>query len=204
MASSALQLLGFLISLIGVAATVAATVMVEWTKNFRGEHRTYEGLWMECESDDIELWICETHQTLIKLPIEIQATRAVMLVSLFLSAVAVMVSVVGMKCTHFLDDVPDSKSKTALTGGILFMISGLLTIIITSWYVKMIVTESGELDDKLRKEFGHAVFVNWAGGLLTVIGGIFLSCMRCCGTKSSVSRSPSQLLPTTKPKSNYV
>ncbi len=57
-------------------------------------------------------------------PAEVQATRAVMLLSIFISTVAVLVSTVGMKCTHFMDSKPDSKSTTAMTGGIMFMVAG--------------------------------------------------------------------------------
>lgn len=59
---------------------------------------------------------------------EVQATRAVLLISLFLSAVAVTISIVGMKCTHFMDSMPESKSKTCMIGGILFIISGAFTM----------------------------------------------------------------------------
>ncbi|KAM4549422.1 claudin-1 [Odontesthes bonariensis] len=201
MASSALQLLGFLISLAGVAATVAATFMVEWSKEAQGKHRVYEGLWMTCSGT--ERTTCEIHQSVLKLSTEVQATRAVMLISLFLSAVALMVSTVGMKCTHFMDSMPKSKSTIALIGGILFMVSGLLAIIITSWYVKMIVQTFKESHRLQSREFGNAVFVSWGGGLFTVIGGILLSCQRCCRSRSE-SIGSNELLSTTKSKSNYV
>lgn len=55
---------------------------------------------------------------------EVQATRAVMLLSIFLSTVAVLVSTVGMKCTHFMDGKPESKATTAVIGGIMFMVAG--------------------------------------------------------------------------------
>lgn len=56
--------------------------------------------------------------------VEVQTVRAVMLLSIFLSTVAVMVSIVGMKCTRFMDGRPESKSITAMIGGITFMVSG--------------------------------------------------------------------------------
>ncbi|XP_047443240.1 claudin-19 [Mugil cephalus] len=202
MANTGLQLLGFFISLVGVATTVAATFMVEWKKQAQGKtHRIYEGLWMSCSGN--ERTTCEIHESLLKLPTEVQATRAVMLFSLFLSAVALMVSTVGMKCTRFMDGMPENKATTAMIGGVMFMISGLLTIIITSWYVKMIVDTFHETHRLHSYEFGKAVFVSWAGGLLTMAGGTFLSCRRCCKSKSPESMS-SNLLATTNPKSNYV
>ncbi|XP_022593942.1 claudin-19-like isoform X2 [Seriola dumerili] len=138
MSSSGMQLLGFFLTLAGLGATVAATFMVEWKQRLQGStHYFYEGLWMSCSGNDITT--CEIHESLLKLPVEVQATRAVMLLSIFLSTVALMVSTVGMKCTRFMDGRAESKSIAAMIGGIMFMVSGLLTIVITSWYVKMII-----------------------------------------------------------------
>ncbi|XP_034565831.1 claudin-19-like [Notolabrus celidotus] len=207
MASSGLQLLGFFLSLVGLAATVAATLMVEWKKQSQGKtHRIYEGLWMSCSGN--ERTTCELHQSLLKLPTEVQATRAVMLLSILLSAVALLVSTVGMKCTHFMDEKPDGKSTTAMTGGILFIIAGLLTVVITSWYVSKIVS-TFQVSHRLESfEFGKAVFVSWAGGLLTIAGGAFLGCRRCSRAGSSESLSVNHLLPSSSsssnPNSNYV
>ncbi|XP_041791759.1 claudin-1-like [Chelmon rostratus] len=203
MASSGLQLLGFLLSLVGLAATVAATFMVEWKKQSQGKaHRIYEGLWMSCSGN--ERTTCEFHQSLLKLPTEVQATRAVMLLSIFLSTVAVLVSTVGMKCTHFMDGKPESKATTAVIGGIMFMVAGLLTLIITSWYVTMIVQTFHKSHRLESFEFGKAVFVSWAGGLLAMAGGAFLSCRRCSRSSSSESISANHLFPNSSQKSNYV
>ncbi|XP_070688209.1 claudin-19 [Pempheris klunzingeri] len=203
MASSGLQLLGFFLSLVGLAATVTATVMVEWKKQSQGKsHRIYEGLWMSCSGN--ERTTCEIHESLLKLPTEVQATRAVMLLSIFLSAVALLVSTVGMKCTRFMDNKPASKATIAMIGGIMFMVAGLLTLIITSWYVKVIV-QAFNVSHRLQSyDFGKAVFVSWAGGLLTMAGGAFLSCRRCSRSESTQSISSNHLLSTTNHQSNYV
>ena len=67
MASSGLQLLGFSLALVGLAATVAATMMVEWKKQYQGKtHRIYEGLFMSCSGN--ERTTCESHMYLLKLP----------------------------------------------------------------------------------------------------------------------------------------
>ncbi|XP_029989053.1 claudin-1-like [Sphaeramia orbicularis] len=203
MASQGLQLLGFLLALLGLAATIAATFMVEWKKQSQGKtHRIYEGLWMSCSG--YERTTCEFHESLFKVSVETQATRAVLLFSVILSAVAVLVSTVGMKCTRFMDGKAESKSTTAMIGGILFMVSGLLTLIITSWYVKMIVQTYKQSHRLQSFEFGKAVFVSWAGSLLTLVGGAFLSCRRCSRSSSSGSVTSSHLLTTANPKSNYV
>lgn len=50
-----------------------------------------------------------------------------MLLSIFISAVAVNVSTVGMKCTRFMDGRADSKSFIAVTGGVMFIVSGVFS-----------------------------------------------------------------------------
>ncbi|XP_026201083.1 claudin-1 [Anabas testudineus] len=203
MASSGIQLIGFLLALVGLATTTAATWMVQWKKQSHGKSfRSYEGLWMSCSGN--ERVTCDFHDSVLKLSPEVQATRAVLILSIFLSAVAVIVSTVGMKCTHFMDDKARTKAMIALIGGILFLVSGLLTIIITSWYVKMILQTVKYIHATQSIEFGKAVFVAWAGGLLTVAGGTFLSCRRCSRSEPSQSRPGNPLISTTNSKSNYV
>lgn len=67
MASSAVQIAGFLLALVGVSATIAATFKVEWRMEVHGKHRTYDGLWMSC-GGTMERTTCEWHTTVIKLP----------------------------------------------------------------------------------------------------------------------------------------
>lgn len=57
-------------------------------------------------------------------PVEFQVTRGVMLLGIFFSILAVLVSSMGMKCTHFMDGNPKSKATTAMLGGILFILAG--------------------------------------------------------------------------------
>ncbi|XP_030583430.1 claudin-7-like [Archocentrus centrarchus] len=203
MATSGLQILGFFLSLVGIAATIAAMVMVEWKKTAQGKYRSYEGFWMSCTAAQHRA-TCESYQSILKVQTEIQVTRAVLLVSLILSALAILVSTVGMKCTHFMDDAAESKSNTAMMGGIMFILSGLLTIIITSWFVKTIIQSSYNSIHMIRPEFGNAPFVSWIGGLLTAVGGCFLSCRRCWRSKATGSINVRHLIPTNKPKADYV
>ncbi|KAJ0032492.1 hypothetical protein NQD34_002573 [Periophthalmus magnuspinnatus] len=201
MASSGLQILGFLLALLGLSATIAATFMVQWKKQSQGKtHKIYDGLWMSCSG--YERTTCEFYESIFKLSAEIQATRAVMMLSIFLSAVGLLVSTLGMKCTRFMESKNETKAHTAMTGGIIFIIAGLLSLIITSWYVSQIVHSYKAAHRLQSVEFGKAVFVSWAGSLLSILGGVFL-CYRRCSHRSE-SFTANHLLPTSHPKSNYV
>lgn len=200
MASSGIQIFGFLLALFGLSATIAATFMVEWKKESEGKYKIYEGLWMTCGGS--ERSTCEFHKSIFKVSVEIQATRSLMLLSIFLSAVGLLVSTLGMKCTRFLDEKKKTKAFTAITGGIILILAGLVSLAITSWYVSQLVY-SYKMSHRLHSfEFGKAVFVSWAGGLLNVLGGMFVSYRRCC--RRSEALTSNHLLPTSHSKSNYV
>uniref|UniRef100_A0A8C6U4Q4 Claudin n=1 Tax=Neogobius melanostomus TaxID=47308 RepID=A0A8C6U4Q4_9GOBI len=120
MASSGLQIVGFLLALSGLSATIAATFMVEWTMESQGNHKIYEGLWMGCSVD--EKTICDTHDSLFKVSEDIQVTRSVMLLSIILTGSGLLMSILGMKCTRFLDEKIETKARTAVTGGIILIV----------------------------------------------------------------------------------
>ncbi|KAM9795857.1 claudin-1-like [Syngnathus typhle] len=201
MASSPLQLLGFILALIGALSTVTATIMVEW-KMHGHSHRIYEGLWMTCSVG--HRTTCEFHSSLIKLSDQVQITRGILLLSLFLSAVALMVSTIGMKCTRFMEGRANAKGAVARIGGIMLMAAGLMTFIITTLYVKKVVADFHHAHHLHSFEFGNAVFVSWAGGFLTTFGGAFLTCQRCSRSSSSRSISSNAMLQSNKSNSNYV
>lgn len=194
MASSGLQLFAFFLALLGLAGTIAATFIADWKHQ---SDKIYEGLWMKCYGKTE----CEFHESLFKLSEDIQATRAGMMTSILLSAGALLMSVVGMKCTRFMDQRTEAKSCFAMTGGIIFMVAGLLSLIITSWYAHTVV-QSFNMHHDEGSEIGNAVFFSWAGSLLTLIGGAFLSCRRC--SRKSESIRSNHLLPQSHAKSNYV
>lgn len=67
MASAGLQLLGFFVSLLGLAAIVASTFMVEWKSRSQGsDYHVYTGLWMKCSGHDRTT--CEVHHSILELP----------------------------------------------------------------------------------------------------------------------------------------
>lgn len=54
----------------------------------------------------------------------IQTSRALMVISLLLGFFGIIVSVVGMKCTKVGEEDPVTKSRIAVAGGVLFVLSG--------------------------------------------------------------------------------
>lgn len=58
------------------------------------------------------------------LAVHIQTCRALMVISLLLGFFGIIVSVVGMKCTKVGEEDPVTKSRIAVAGGVLFVLSG--------------------------------------------------------------------------------
>lgn len=54
----------------------------------------------------------------------VQGTRGLMVSAALLGFIAILVAMVGMRCTTCLAGEPQQKDKVALGGGIIFLISG--------------------------------------------------------------------------------
>lgn len=63
-------------------------------------------------------------QFFFPLAVHIQTCRALMVISLLLGFFGIIVSVVGMKCTKVGEEDPVTKSRIAVAGGVLFVLSG--------------------------------------------------------------------------------
>ncbi|XP_061094452.1 claudin-7-like [Conger conger] len=130
MSSSSIQFLGFGLAFTGFIGLIASTAMTEWkASSYAGENivtaqATYEGLWMSCVSQSTGNMHCKAFDSLLLQPMELQLTRALMITSILLSATAVLVALVGMKCTTCLAEDWQQKARVAVVGGILFVIAG--------------------------------------------------------------------------------
>lgn len=60
----------------------------------------------------------------LALPGHIQSARALMVMAVLLGFVAMVLSVVGMKCTRVGDSNPIAKGRVAISGGALFLLAG--------------------------------------------------------------------------------
>ncbi|XP_015275813.1 PREDICTED: claudin-7 [Gekko japonicus] len=210
MANSGLQLLGFALALLGWIATLAATILPQWQmSSYAGDNiivavALYQGLWMSCAWQSTGQIQCKVYDSVLALPGSLQATRALMVVSIVLGAVAMGVATMGMKCTRCGGENKVTKSRIAMTGGIIFLVAGLASLIACSWYGHQIVSDfyNPLVPVNTKYEFGSAIFVGWAGAALVILGGALLSCS-CPGKNGSAyGRQYPQAKPISKPPSN--
>uniref|UniRef100_G3W1I6 Claudin n=1 Tax=Sarcophilus harrisii TaxID=9305 RepID=G3W1I6_SARHA len=131
MANSGLQLLGFTMAALGWVGLIACTALPQWQiSSYAGDNiitaqAVYKGLWMECISQSTGLISCKMYDSVLALPASIQATRALMVVSLVVGFLAMMIAAMGMKCTRCGGDDKVKKARIAMTGGIVFIVAGL-------------------------------------------------------------------------------
>ncbi|MEJ1273156.1 claudin 7 [Cricetulus griseus] len=147
MANSGLQLLGFSMAMLGWVGLIASTAIPQWQmSSYAGDNiitaqAMYKGLWMECVTQSTGMMSCKTYDSVLALPAALQATRALMVVSLVLGFLAMFVATMGMKCTSCGGDDKVKKARIAMTGGIVFIVAGLAALVACSWIGHQIVTD---------------------------------------------------------------
>ncbi|KAI1231417.1 hypothetical protein IHE44_0007866 [Lamprotornis superbus] len=207
MGGGARELAGYLAALAGWVAALAAAVLPQWRQSsYAGDAiitavGLHEGLWMSCAAQSTGQVQCRLHDSLLSLEVHIQTCRALMVISLLLGFFGIIVSVVGMKCTKVGEEDPVTKSRIAVAGGVLFILSGTgrmgmereepksaLASLVTSsglqasycpsQFVPLPLCPSLMLPHPShhRYEFGSALFVGWGASSLSMLGGSLLCC----------------------------
>uniref|UniRef100_A0A8C5UZR4 Claudin n=1 Tax=Microcebus murinus TaxID=30608 RepID=A0A8C5UZR4_MICMU len=130
MANSGLQLLGFAMALLGWVGLVACTAIPQWQmSSYAGDNiitaqAMYKGLWMDCVIQSTGMMSCKMYDSVLALSAALQATRALMVISLVLGFLAMFVATLGMKCTRCGGDDKVKKARIAMGGGIIFIVAG--------------------------------------------------------------------------------
>ncbi|XP_010190765.1 PREDICTED: claudin-15-like, partial [Mesitornis unicolor] len=120
----------------------------------------------------------------------IQACRALMIASILLGFIATVLSLLGLKCTSVGLSDEDGKMKFAVTGGFLFILGGLCSMVAVSWYAAMVTAQFFDpLYAGTKYELGDALYLGWAGSVLYMLGGILLTCSCKGKKKQDYSRS---------------
>ncbi|XP_075426504.1 claudin-15-like isoform X2 [Ascaphus truei] len=180
--SAALEIVGFLMSLGGCLITGTTLSNNRWKiSTVHGSVITtsnlYENLWKSCAADSTGISNCKKFDSILALPAYIQVCRALMIIALILGLLSVGLSLFGLKCIKVGSNDGSTKGKIALTGGLMFILAGLCCLVAVSWYAAMITAQFFDpLYGGTKYEIGEALYLGWAGALLTMIGGSLLCC----------------------------
>ncbi|XP_065131442.1 claudin 15-like a [Paramisgurnus dabryanus] len=162
--------------------------------------RQYENLWHTCAEDSSGIAECRDFQSILALPVHIQACRALMIIALILGLISIIVSTMGLKCINIGKRDEESKAKIAVSGGIIFIIAGLCIIVATSWYASRVISDFyNPLSGGIKFELGAGLYIGWAGAALSVLGGSFL----CFAFKKICDAKPKGAYYSAKPKTIY-
>ncbi|XP_061235283.1 claudin-19-like isoform X1 [Neopsephotus bourkii] len=182
MAPSCLQICSLLLALAGFTILLVTTMSNRWKVSDIGTVLVTtdwisEGLWMDCAVTAVRSLQCKKFLYMLSSDTYIQACRALMIASIILGFIAAVLSLLGLKCTKIGLSDEDGKMKFAVTGGFLFILGGLCSMVAVSWYAAMITAQFFDpLYAGTKYELGTALYLGWAGSALCMIGGILLTC----------------------------
>ncbi|KAI4898832.1 hypothetical protein NFI96_021559, partial [Prochilodus magdalenae] len=144
--SLALEITGFLLGVASWLVTGVSLANDYWkVSSFAGSviisNRHYENLWHSCAEDSTGIAECRDFESLLALSSFLQACRALMIIALILGLISMIVSIMGLKCIQCGSNNEQTKAKTAVTGGALFILAGLCTMTAVSWYGARVVQD---------------------------------------------------------------
>ncbi|KAL6091784.1 hypothetical protein STEG23_000193 [Scotinomys teguina] len=217
MASAGLQILGIVLALLGWVNALVSCALPMWKVTaFIGNsivvaQMVWEGLWMSCVVQSTGQMQCKVYDSLLALPQDLQAARALCVITLLIVLLGLLVYLAGAKCTTCVED-KNSKSRLVLISGIIFVISGILTLIPVCWTAHSIIQDfyNPLVADAQKRELGASLYLGWAASGLLLLGGGLL----CCACSPGGPRGPGHYIarystsasrgPSEYPTKNYV
>ncbi|XP_003968650.1 claudin-8 [Takifugu rubripes] len=184
MANSTLELLGLLLTLIGLIGAAASTGMPMWRVTaFIGENiivfeTRYEGLWMNCfRQADIRMQ-CKVYDSLLALSPDLQAARGLMCCSLALGGLGLLISLVGLQCTSCIQNNDRAKRMVLVIAGTMIIMACICVLIPVSWTGHVIIRDfyNPLLIDAQRRELGEALYIGWVASAFLFVGGCMFFC----------------------------
>ncbi|KAL7844353.1 hypothetical protein SRHO_G00228920 [Serrasalmus rhombeus] len=178
------QLLAVSLAIIGFLGTILICALPMWKVSaFVGANIVtaqvfWEGLWMNCVMQSTGQMQCKAFDSVLALSQDLQATRALISVSIAVSVVSIGLTVIGARCTNFYREDRHAKAKIGILAGVGYIIAGLLCLIAVSWsaYTIIVGFYNPLATTVSRGELGASIYVGWAAGFLLVLGGsIFIS-----------------------------
>ncbi|XP_059187328.1 claudin-4-like [Centropristis striata] len=185
MVSQGIQMIGISMAVIGWFMVIVVCALPMWKvtafigANIITAQTIWQGMWMNCVVQSTGQMQCKVYDSMLALPQDLQAARAMIIISILTGIFGVILSIAGGKCTNCIED-ERSKSKACILAGVLFIVSGLLCLIPVSWSANTIVRNfyNPLLLEAQRYELGAALYIGWAAAALLLMGGGLL-CWNC-------------------------
>lgn len=198
MVSGGRQILGLALATFGFLGSIIICALPTWKvtafigANIVTSQVIWEGLWMNCVTQSTGQMQCKVYDSLLALPQDLQAARALVVIAIIVGVFGILLGVVGGKCTNFVED-ERQKSKVAIASGVIFLIAGLLVLVPVCWTANTIIRDfyNPVLTNAQRRELGASLYIGWgSAGLLFLGGGLLCSsCPPRDGTEYDVKYS---------------
>ncbi|XP_077162647.1 claudin-25 [Paroedura picta] len=196
--SARTQLGGILLAFFGWVSSCVTTVVPLW-KTLNLDLNVLEvwnmGLWEACVAQEEGATECKPYDSLLALPLVLRLARILMVTANGLGCLAFFLSLWGLSCLKTRSKNTEVKRRLGVAGGILFCLSGIVTLVPVSWVASNTVQEFwDETVPEIvpRWEFGDALFLGWFAGFFLLVGGL----LYVCSTGLPETHEPPQLLPT--------
>nr|XP_033800422.1 claudin-4-like [Geotrypetes seraphini] len=209
MGASGIQLVGIILTICGLIGAIVCCALPKWKEtSFTGQNivtaqTTWEGIWMTCVVQSTGQMQCKTYDSMLQLPSDMQAARALTVVSIVLAVFGVLVAFMGAEFTTCVEN-ENAKSKISLTAGIVVAIAGLMLIIPVSWSANTVIRNFYDPTTVSKMELGASIFIGWASSVLLLIAGGLLCCFRPRGSGGSYSAQYYTKNAPSAPNKNYI
>ncbi|XP_056609573.1 claudin i [Triplophysa dalaica] len=211
MGSSGVHIVCVALGILGLIAAIVTIAVPRWKiSSFTGQNiitaqLEEQGLWMECVVQSTGQQQCKAYESLLILSSDLQAARAMTIISSMLICLSLLILCAGADFTTCIEN-QDIKPKISLLSAIGLLLAGLLLIIPVSWSAHNVVRDFNNplFPQSQKRELGACIFVGWAGGVLLLVAGGLLCCFSrpCSGGSSGTAKYYSNS--ASAPSKNYV
>ncbi|KAG5854754.1 claudin-4-like [Anguilla rostrata] len=209
MGSAGVHIVCVALGVMGLVAAIVCCAVPKWkVSSFTGQNivtaqSNHDGLWMACVVQSTGQQQCKKYESLLELAPDLQAARAMTIISCFLCSVSILILFAGSDFTTCVEN-EDAKPKITLVAGIGMILAGLLLIIPVSWAAHNVIRNFYAIGTVQKQELGACIFVGWAGGVLMLLGGGLLCCFSRVQSGSSGGTAKYYSNSASAPNSNYV
>ncbi|XP_030066675.1 claudin-9-like [Microcaecilia unicolor] len=183
MSSAGLEILSMALSVAGWLCSIVSCALPMWKvtafigNNIIVAQIIWEGLWMNCVFQSTGQMQCKIYDSLLALPQDLQAARALTIISLLMAFLGLFVSITGAKCTNCVED-ERTKAHIMIISGIIFILSGIFYLIPVCWTANSIIRDfyNPMVIETLKRELGASLYIGWAASVLLLLGGALLCC----------------------------
>ncbi|XP_056303163.1 claudin b [Danio aesculapii] len=183
MASTGLQMLGIALAIFGWIGVIVLCALPMWKvtafigSNIVTAQISWEGIWMSCVVQSTGQMQCKVYDSMLALSSDIQAARALTVISIVIGVMGIFLSMAGGKCTNCIEE-ESSKAKVGITAGVIFIISGVLCLVPVCWTANAIIQDfyNPLVVQAQKREIGASLYIGWGASALLIIGGSLLCC----------------------------